>query len=311
MVYTLALRSVAYLDVWSVRCSSAYFVRHRHALYVRVSQIISVMPNKEDKRGFWYGSVSGQTGWFQNDFVEKVEVYYEAIHPYAADPTKTHLLSFQKGCVVLAIKDGDEGGWWQGELNGKSGLFYRPYFKKVVCTPATTAAAHSVPATPSSASGAAPAAGSATSSAVSSTSTGAPPPLLKAESAQRNFYRMMSFVNLDKVAASALTAGGMAGSPLPQRSTTATAAPGTTTRTAPCAVADATAQQSQPPEEEEEEEEAEEENVEHATEWVRAIHNYTGKPNTPEINLQRGDLLRVVQRFGSGWMEVCQVNAWW
>jgi len=245
----------------------------------KAGAIISVMPNKQDKRGFWYGSVNGQTGWFQNDFVEKIDVYYEAIHPYTADPTKTHLLTFAKGDIVLAIKDGDEGGWWQGELNGKTGLFYRPYFRKVCNSSSKTAPAASASSS------------ATTTGATSTAARGSHAPLLKADSAQRNFYRMMSFVNLDKVAASALTAGGMAGSPK------------VTGELAAAADARATSS-AKVTEQDDDDDDDDDENEKDDVEWVRAAHNYTAKPNTPELNLQKGDLLRVVQRFGSGWMEV-------
>ncbi len=39
-------------------------------------------------------------------------------------------------------------------------------------------------------------------------------------------------------------------------------------------------------------------------EWVEAVYDYERTPDTPELSFAVGDKMKIVRKFGSGWMEV-------
>lgn len=39
-------------------------------------------------------------------------------------------------------------------------------------------------------------------------------------------------------------------------------------------------------------------------EWVEAVYDYERTPDTPELSFFVGDKMKIVRKFGSGWMEV-------
>ena len=55
-------------------------------------------------------------GWVPKNYLERVA----AIYDYAAD--KDDELSFNEGATIYVLKKNDDG-WWEGVMNGVTGLF--------------------------------------------------------------------------------------------------------------------------------------------------------------------------------------------
>ena len=92
--------------------------------------------------GWWEGVMNGITGLFPGSFVEKIteegyvpswvpKKYVEkvtAIYDYNADEDDE--LSFTEGTIIYVLKKLD-GGWWEGVMDGITGLFPGSFVKKV------------------------------------------------------------------------------------------------------------------------------------------------------------------------------------
>lgn len=58
----------------------------------------------------------GLPGWVPKNYIERVT----AIYDYSAD--KDDELSFQEGSIIYVLKKNDDG-WWEGVMDGVTGLF--------------------------------------------------------------------------------------------------------------------------------------------------------------------------------------------
>ncbi|XP_065335896.1 abl interactor 2 isoform X1 [Cloeon dipterum] len=68
---------------------------------------------------------AGLPGWVPKNYIEKVV----AIYDYYAD--KEDELSFQENCVIYVLKKNDDG-WWEGVMDGITGLFPGNYVEPCV-----------------------------------------------------------------------------------------------------------------------------------------------------------------------------------
>lgn len=114
--------------------------------------------------GWWEGTCDGKTGWFPDNFVEKV-VVAEVAAPLPPKPAAPPPASVQHAkCTFdydavnddeLSLKTGDvlvvtkmeEEGWWEGEFNGKRGVFPSNFVEKCASPKPLASAAPASPST--------------------------------------------------------------------------------------------------------------------------------------------------------------------
>lgn len=80
----------------------------------RTSGVMPIVPDEEDL-----------PGWVPKNYIEKVV----AIYDYYAD--KDDELSFQESAVIYVLKKNDDG-WWEGVMDGITGLFPGNYVEPCV-----------------------------------------------------------------------------------------------------------------------------------------------------------------------------------
>ncbi|CAG9818225.1 unnamed protein product, partial [Phaedon cochleariae] len=129
----------------------SYNQNHEDELNLNVGDIIDILGEEEE--GWWRGTLGEKKGVFPSNFVEEilwqphppsrddfvnvageidskapklpakpVKILCEAKFPYKAQNEDE--LSFKEGdTITLLNKDSQDAGWWQGELNGKIGVF--------------------------------------------------------------------------------------------------------------------------------------------------------------------------------------------
>ncbi|XP_023022284.1 CIN85 and CD2AP related [Leptinotarsa decemlineata] len=137
------------LRIRQCRVVFSYNQDHEDELNLKVGDIIDIIGEEEE--GWWKGSLNGKQGVFPSNFVEEipwqphassrevslateldlkaptlpakpVKQLCEAKFPYKAQNEDE--LSFKEGDIIVLInKDSQDPGWWQGELNGKIGVF--------------------------------------------------------------------------------------------------------------------------------------------------------------------------------------------
>ena len=94
---------------------------------------IVVVLQQGDPSSWWKGELNGKVGLFPGNYVKiiapeviKAEVLYDF------DATESIELSIKKGDRVVVLHQRDGSSWWEGELNGKVGLFPGNYVKIIV-----------------------------------------------------------------------------------------------------------------------------------------------------------------------------------
>ncbi|XP_076257673.1 CIN85 and CD2AP related isoform X1 [Rhynchophorus ferrugineus] len=128
----------------------SYAQDHEDELNLKVGDIINI--TGEEEEGWWRGILNGKEGVFPSNFVEEitpspnkpkptnrddilrladdapalpakpVKQLYEAQFAYFA--VNDDELTLKEGDIIkLLSKDGQDPGWWRGELNGKIGVF--------------------------------------------------------------------------------------------------------------------------------------------------------------------------------------------
>ncbi|XP_028130137.2 CD2-associated protein [Diabrotica virgifera virgifera] len=127
----------------------SYNQDHEDELNLKVGDVIDIIGEEEE--GWWRGTLNGKEGVFPSNFVKEISfqpsppkrVSYvpnendakppklpakptkqlcEATYPYKAQNEDE--ISFKEGDIITLIsKDSQDPGWWQGELNGKTGFF--------------------------------------------------------------------------------------------------------------------------------------------------------------------------------------------
>ncbi|XP_063911799.1 SH3 domain-containing kinase-binding protein 1-like isoform X2 [Zophobas morio] len=130
----------------------SYKQDHEDELNLNVGDIIDILGEEEE--GWWRGLLNGKEGVFPSNFVEEIVPVptkintsrenltnnsgsHEPVPPLFAKPVKTFCevkfpykaqnedeLTLREGDLVTLIsKDGQDPGWWKGELNGLVGVF--------------------------------------------------------------------------------------------------------------------------------------------------------------------------------------------
>uniref|UniRef100_A0A8I3SBJ4 SH3 domain-containing kinase-binding protein 1 n=1 Tax=Canis lupus familiaris TaxID=9615 RepID=A0A8I3SBJ4_CANLF len=123
------------------RCQVAfsYLPQNDDELELKVGDIIEVVGEVEE--GWWEGVLNGKTGMFPSNFIKELsgesddlgisqdeqlskstKDYCKVIFPYEAQNDDE--LTIKEGDIVTLInKDCIDVGWWEGELNGRRGVF--------------------------------------------------------------------------------------------------------------------------------------------------------------------------------------------
>lgn len=161
------------MSVGSVRVTFEYASTQPDELDLKVGEIVTGVDTSVEG-GWWEGvHPSGKKGWFPDNFVEKIKPPPPAAAkspapakppaPVAPAPAQPPAPSGGKKCKctfayqaqsddeltinpgdIIAITKQDEEGWWEGILNGKSGVFPNNFVEEIpggAPTPAPAAAA--------------------------------------------------------------------------------------------------------------------------------------------------------------------------
>ncbi|KAL1513817.1 hypothetical protein ABEB36_003172 [Hypothenemus hampei] len=126
----------------------SYTQEHEDELTLKVGDIIDILGEEEE--GWWRGVLNGKEGVFPSNFVEEIkpseikskqsnreDKLNEQPPPLPAKPVKqlcearfsyeaqkSDELTLKEGDVITILnKDGQDPGWWKGEINGKIGVF--------------------------------------------------------------------------------------------------------------------------------------------------------------------------------------------
>lgn len=114
----------------------SYKQDHEDELNLNVGDIIDILGEEEE--GWWKGILNGKIGVFPSNFCEEIDnddtnniessdakqvkILCEVKYPYKAQNEDE--LSLNEGDIVtLLSKDGQDPGWWKGQLNGVVGVF--------------------------------------------------------------------------------------------------------------------------------------------------------------------------------------------
>ncbi|XP_017786503.1 PREDICTED: SH3 domain-containing kinase-binding protein 1-like [Nicrophorus vespilloides] len=127
----------------------SYKQDHEDELSLSVDDVIEIIGEEEE--GWWRGTLNGKTGVFPSNFVEEIvpsvspkcgsvedlvdaDIKIPSLPPkptkilcevkYAYKSQNDDELSLKEGDIITLIsKDGQDAGWWRGELNGRIGVF--------------------------------------------------------------------------------------------------------------------------------------------------------------------------------------------
>ncbi|RKP17248.1 hypothetical protein ROZALSC1DRAFT_16559, partial [Rozella allomycis CSF55] len=91
--------------------------------------------------GWWLGTCDGHTGMFPSNYVELIEseppkpprgvaeeITVKALYDY--DAAENNELSFSEGAIITNVEK-TTPDWWQGEINGRIGLFPSNYVEQI------------------------------------------------------------------------------------------------------------------------------------------------------------------------------------